>query len=836
MSNESPTILINKTDTNMVCYTPDLIVLDGNIWTGQNPLDYAIPLFILQLVLVLGTTRLVSFVLKPFHQPRVISEIIGGWILGPSILGQSNKFARVVFPMRSFMLFETMANIGVVYYLFLVGVKMDLSAIKQNGKKALSISIAGMLLPFLVGCSFSLLLFKKTPFMDNGTSIIFLAAALSVTAFPVVARILSELNIQNGEIRDIAMSCALINDIFAWVLLALAIDLAERNAPTFTFLWVIFANVGFVAFYVFVVRPALSWFIRQTPEGEPFTEFSKSVVLAGVMISGFITDAIGTYSAFGAFVFGLIIPNGALGITLVEKLEDIVSGLLLPLFFAHSGFKMDIRKIGGPFDWVMLIVILFIACAGKVLGTLLVALYYKMPFLEALTLGFLMNAKGLVEIVALAVGKEQRIIKGSTYAIVIMSSVIMTGIITPLVSRIYRPPKKFVASYKWRTIQTTRTDAELRIIACIHSPRNVPTIINLLQASHPNKNSPLCIFVLHLVELTVHSSASNILLHTHKRPSQPVANRTQAHTDHIISAFETFEQNAVYVTSECLTAISPYSTAHEHISNLAEDRRSAFIIIPFHKQQTVGGDMEVINPAFQILNQNMLANAPCSVGILVDRGLSASANLATNQEYSHHIAMLFFGGPDDREALSYTLRMSKNPRNSVSIIRFLPGESVVVEPSCCNTNDPQIDPTLGTKSKRAEKRLDDAHINEFRMTMAKDDESFEYTERVLNSADETIQEIRSLDKISDLFIVGRGQGVISPLTEGILEWSECPELGPIGDFLSSTDAPFEASVLVVQQYVGVRPQEEEEVGTPNSQDHQLEEPNLENQMNRWTMR
>lgn len=398
----------NKSDSTIVCYAPTMITTNG-VWQGDNPLDYSLPLFILQLSLVVLTTRLFVFLLKPFRQPRVISEILGGVLLGPSMLGRSIEFANTIFPLRSVLVLETMANVGLLYFLFLVGVEMDISVIRRTGKKSLAIAIAGMILPFLIGCSFSFLLRQNSQGMGQGTFLLFLGVALSVTAFPVLARILAELKLLNTEMGRIAMSSALVNDMCAWILLALAIALAENESTSLASLWVILSSGAFVLFCIFVVRPAISWMIRRTPEGESFSEFYICLILTGVMISGFITDAIGTHSVFGAFVFGLIIPNGPLGVTLIEKLEDFVSGLLLPLFFAISGLKTDVTTIRGPTTWMYLILVIVLACAGKVAGTLLVAMYYKMPFREGVTLGLLMNTKGLVEMIVLNVGKDQKV-------------------------------------------------------------------------------------------------------------------------------------------------------------------------------------------------------------------------------------------------------------------------------------------------------------------------------------------------------------------------------------------------------------------------------------------
>ncbi|GER40847.1 Cation/H(+) antiporter 15 [Striga asiatica] len=819
MSDAALSAGVNKTDQTIVCYAPTMITTNG-IWQGDNPLDYSLPLFILQLTLVVVTTRLLVIALKPLRQPRVISEILGGIILGPSVLGQSRKFANTVFPLRSVMILETMANVGLLYFLFLVGVEMDIAVIKRTGKRAIVIAIAGMVLPFLIGVSFAFMLHQSTEFVRLGTFILFLGVALSVTAFPVLARILAELKLLNTDIGRVAMSAALINDVCAWILLAFAIALAENEAMSLASIWVILSSTLFVVFNVYVVRPIISWMIQRTPEGEPISEFCICLILTGVMISGFVTDAIGTHSVFGAFVFGLIIPNGPLGVTLIERLEDFVSGLLLPLFFAISGLKTNIGSIKGVATWVVLGIVIVLACAGKVAGTLLVSLYYKIPFYEGLTLGLLMNTKGLVEMIVLNVGKDQKVLDDKSFSIMVIVAIVMTSIISPIVTNIYKPARKF-APYKRRTIQQAKPDGEVCMLVCVHTPRNVPTIIGLLEASNPNKRSPICAYVLHLVELTGRASAM-LIVHNTRKSGRPALNRTQAQSDHIINAFENFEQQAAFVSVHPLTAVSPYSTMHEDIRNVAEDKRVSLVIIPFHKQQTVDGGMEATNPAFRSVNQNVLAHAPCSVAILVDRGLSG-ARLSPGHA-SHHVAVLFFGGPDDREALAIAWRMSEHPGVGLSVMRFVPGDNTLETtseaPAARNTSGRER-MTVVTDGDR-ERQLDEDYISEFRARTAGDG-SVVYVERVVNHGEETVAAIRSMDTSHDLFVVGRGQGMVTPVMAGLTDWSECPELGAIGDLLASSDFAATYSVLVVQQYVGMEVLGDAMIGSPDGQGRQPEE-------------
>ncbi|CAL1393674.1 unnamed protein product [Linum trigynum] len=829
----------NQTDQTIVCYAPTMITTNG-VWQGDNPLDYSLPLFILQLTLVVVTTRILVFILKPFRQPHVISEILGGVILGPSVLGRNKIFANTIFPLRSVMVLETMANVGLLYFLFLVGVEMDMSVLRRTGKKALAIAVTGMILPFLAGFAFSYLLHQDTQTMNQGTFVLFLGVALSVTAFPVLARILAELKLINTELGRIAMSSALINDICAWIMLALAIAIAEQEDASLASLWVIVSSAVFVLFCFVVIRPGIDWMVRRTPDGESFNEFYVCLILTGVMISGFITDAIGTHSVFGAFVFGLVIPNGPLGLSLIEKLEDFVSGLLLPLFFAMSGLKTNFAAIHGGATWAYLILVIFLGCAGKIAGTLIVTMFYKMPVREGVTLGLLMNTKGLVEMIVLNVGKDQKVLDDESFAMMVIVALVMTATITPLVTIVYRPARKFIP-YKRRTLQMSRPDAELRILVCVHTPRNVPTIINILEASCPSKTSPLCVYVLHLVELTGRASAMLIVHNTRKSGRAATANQTQAQSDHIINAFENYEQHAACVSVQPLTAISPYSTMHEDICNLAEDKRVAIVIIPFHKQQTVDGGMEATNPAFRLVNQNVLSHAPCSVGILVDRGWSGSRMATGTNQVEHHVAVLFFGGPDDREALSYAWRMLEHPGIFVTVVRFIPEENATAAGAAApagggrrsrrgsESRDLSVDLAVEGAAGldyRGRNKLDEEIIRDFKMANSNDD-SVSYSEIVASNGEETVAAIRSMDRGHDLFIVGRGQGMTSPLTAGLTDWSECPELGAIGDLLASSDFAATASVLVVQQYCNLELMDSPESPMHLDENTQLNRPSPE---------
>ncbi|CAA6659004.1 unnamed protein product [Spirodela intermedia] len=710
----------NSAASFIVCYAPTMITTNG-VWQGDNPLEYSLPLFILQVLLIVMVIRVVGVFIKPLRQPRFVSEVIGGVVLGPSVMGKIPKYLDVIFPTRSVAVLETMGNLGLVYFIFLVGLQVDVAVVKRTGRKAWAMAAAGIVLPFALAV-ISFFIFRPgiSKGTETGALVLFLGVSLSATAFSVLSRILAEMKLLTSELGKIASAVAIINDGCAWILLALAIAVAGGHGRR------------------------VAWVLRRTPEGEAVDDAYICFLITAVMVCGLAADAVGIHAVFGSFILGLMIPSGPVGAALIEKLEDFVTGFMMPLFYAVVGLRVDASAVTDVGAAWFLVILILTAGATKVGTTLLV-------------------------------------VDGETFAVMVLLSVAVTALVTPLVALAYRPVRQ-LAPYKRRTIQRSRPDSELRMLACVHSTRNVPSIV------------PIFVYAVHLVELTGRESAMLVVHEAEHRPgkhSHGNLNRMQAQSEQIIHAFESYEQHAGGVTVQPLTAVSAYTNMHEDICNLAEDKRVALVILPFHKQQTVDGGMEVTNPGIRTVNQCVMAGAPCSVAILVDRGLGGTARISAGQHAAHHIALLFLGGADDREALAYAWRMADHPGISLTVVRFLDGGG---------GGEAAAPPKLPADMKN------DARV----------------VNKVVCNGEETVAAIRAMDSIHDLYVVGRGQGSSSPLTEGLTDWSECPELGVIGDLLASSDFGATVSVLVVQQYTGGFPAGEDPSSpvSPSQQAHQ----------------
>ncbi|CAI8596935.1 unnamed protein product [Vicia faba] len=753
---------------SFICHTANRINSRG-YWLGENPLAFSVPLFLIQVFIIFIFTRFSHLILKPFGQPSFVSQILGGVTLGPSVLGHYSAFTNNFFPVRGRNVLDTLAFFGFMIFIFLLGVKIDPTIIFRSGKRTFAIGILCFFVPYTLSGLVALFI-NHFASLDHAISkgLPTVVEIQCITAFPVISCFLTELHILNSEIGRLASSSSLVCDFcFGLVMmLKFAAKLTSAKSIGVT-IGSLFSSALLVSFIVFVVHPAALYAINHTPEGKPVQEIYIIGTLITLIFCGLIGEVIGFDAIVVSFMVGLAIPDGPpLGAALVDKIECFVSVVLLPLLFAVVGMRTDVFAIQKMKTLGIVELIICIAFFGKLLGALLPLLFYRMPFRDAISLSLIMNCKGTVELALLMNMKLKNVLDDELFSILVLTLVLVTGIVSPVVKALYDPSRRFLA-YKRRTILHHPSEEEFRILACIHKEDNVLAVLNLLAASNPTEKARIDLVVLQLVKLV--GRAASVLV-SHKPRDKP--------GEKIFIPFTKFEDGyRGKVTLHCYKGISPYATMHNDVCYLALEKRITFIIIPFHKQWIIGG-MAESSFAFKQLNKNVLEKAPCSVGVLIDRGNQKKFWCGYMNESTYLVAVLFFGGADDREALAYAKRMLDQPNVNITLFHFSSAKNDVVG---------------GTDRS---KKLDTQILSEFRLSGFRNDRVFYKEEDVVNGRD-VLSVIEYMESYYDLVMVGR-RHEDSQLMSELKKWKH-GELGTVGEILASLNIGAKTSVLVVQQ-------------------------------------
>ncbi|XP_004289599.1 PREDICTED: cation/H(+) antiporter 15-like [Fragaria vesca subsp. vesca] len=785
LEDEGWRLQVYEKDTMLVCYNKTITHATG-VWKAENALLNTLPTFFTQLALILTFTYLLKRLFKPLRISCLVANVLGGLIIGPSGFAFQKFSLNYIVPFGSIMTLETIANYGLIYFMFLKGLEVDLKPILHARNRVLSIAMASMVIPAPIGYALHKLLLKEAKIgahnmLMNGS--LFWGLALSTTNFSELAQLLASVKLLRSEIGRTALSITVITDFISWVLLVITMA-AVNNYHLHTML----STLAFIIVCIFVLRPAISWIVHHTNIDEHYDEHHVSLALFGAVLFGYITDSCGSHSIVGAFMLGVILPRGELKNTITEKVEYFVSEIMLPLFFLVIGMRLHHTLTG--IRIVLFLAIIVLAFLAKLVVTSIAALISQMSLRDSFALGLLMNTKGVLALIILNVGRDLKVLDNQSFSIMVYAVVVMTGIIGPIMTILYESSgtSKQIQCKSIRSIQ--QSNSEFRVLACIHKSQNVPGIVNLLEASYPTKESPMSVFAVHLVELT--SSHASAMLIVHDTCKSTVGGSRKG--DDILTAFENFQNENDGTTVQALTAISSYTTMHEDIRSLSGEKDANLIIVPFHNESTLDGGVEDVNSSIRLVNSNVLHNSPCSVAVFVDRGLKSTlTESSSGNNRRHHYAMLFTGGPDDREALAYAWRMAENPNVNLTVVRIIAGEDATFD-------FPDKDGILkAMRDSEMQKLLDDQYIESL-LINTRNQPSIKLTEKVVNNGEETIQLISSMGNDYDLCIVGRGTKVSSPLTFGLSsDWGDCPELGPMGDTLVSSSFLVNASILVVQK-------------------------------------
>ena len=388
-------------------------------------------LFALVAIILLG--RWLGKLFLHFGQPRVIGEIVAGIMLGPSLLGQiSPEAMEFVLPKHVAPFLGIIAQIGVILYMFLVGLELNAGLLKSRAHATVAISHASIIAPFLLGAILALWLYPRlavghVPFTSFA---LFMGVAMSITAFPVLARILTDRNMEKSELGVVAISCAAIDDVTAWCLLAFVVGIA--NSAVGEALQTIVFALAYIAFMLIVIRPLAIRYLGTEAEKQPQRRMAVWVLVA-LLLSALAAESIGIHAIFGAFLLGAVIPHDCdVARDFRNKLEDIVKILLLPAFFAYTGMKTQIGLVSSGQEWLMVAIIILVATVGKFGGTYVAARCTGLPGRTSAALGILMNTRGLMELIVLNIGLEMGVISPTLFAMMVLMALITTMATTPI--------------------------------------------------------------------------------------------------------------------------------------------------------------------------------------------------------------------------------------------------------------------------------------------------------------------------------------------------------------------------------------------------------------------
>src|SRR5262249_39122918 len=367
-------------------------------------------LLLLQVGTILTVTRLVGLLFKRLHQPSVVGEMVAGILLGPSLLGWlAPEWSARLFPPASLGYLNLLSQVGLLLFMFLVGLELDLGHLRELGRAAVMTSQVSIVAPFVMGFLFAIYLYPRL----SGESksfigfALFMGSAMSVTAFPVLARILTERKMLRSRVGSVALACAAVDDVTAWCILAGIVVLVRSTGSELPIWLMVSGLAGFVLLMLFVVRRFLDRLTVRYENLGSLTRDTIAIVFLVVLASGLVTESLGVHALFGGFLAGVVMPrHPGLSRELSQKCEAVVVVLLLPIYFALTGLRSRIFLISGTSLWLYCAAIIALAVAGKLGGSLLSARMNGMSWREAGAVGILMNTRGLVELVILNIGLD----------------------------------------------------------------------------------------------------------------------------------------------------------------------------------------------------------------------------------------------------------------------------------------------------------------------------------------------------------------------------------------------------------------------------------------------
>jgi Kef-type K+ transport system membrane component KefB/nucleotide-binding universal stress UspA family protein len=610
-------------------------------------------ILVAQIILILALSRVMGTIFRYLHQPQVMGEMVAGIMLGPSLLGWvapelwAHLFRPDTIPglgIRSdpTVYLGVLSQIGVIFFLFLVGLELDPKLMQKRGHTAVVVSHVSIFAPFLLGAAVTLLLyhdlFNDAPRMSFTSVALFMGAAMSVTAFPVLARILTERNLHKTQVGAITITCAAVDDVTAWCMLAFVVGIARADGWMPGLVTAVMALI-YVGFMFLLVRPFLRQLQRVHDREGRLSQNVVAVIFLLILASAWTTEAIGIHALFGAFLIGALMPKGTQFVrTLSEKLEDYTVIFLLPIFFAYTGLKTQIGLLDNIELWIATAVIVGVACLGKFGGSTLAGRACGLGWRESATIGILMNTRGLMELVILNIGLTEGVITPAVFAMMVIMALVTTAMTVPVLHLIY-PHARFGAEEA--AAKATEARRAFSVLVSVALPRSGGILARLAASLIGTGADAGRLVALHLRRPIDHEAYRSGL----DEPERPI--------DLAELAPLLAESTAARVQVEPLSFVT--RDAADDICAVAAAKRVDLVLMGFHKP--VFGKLLLGGTVHRVLSQ-----CESNVAVFVDRGFDRIGK----------VLVPYLGSRHDRLAMELADRIGRNIGAAVTVLHVIP--------------------------------------------------------------------------------------------------------------------------------------------------------------------
>ena len=554
---------------------------------------------LIQVIVVLVFARFFSILFKKLGQPSVIGEIFAGIALGPSFIGfLFPEFSQILFPKESLGYLKILSQIGLVLFMFIIGMELDVSVLKKKASSAIFISHTSIIFPYLLGVILSLYLFDE--FAPEGVSFLsfglFMGIAMSITAFPVLARIIQERGLTKSPLGVMAITCAAVDDISAWCILAIIFAIVNEGT-VFIAIITLIISIIFISIMILIIQPILNRMSQVYITKEIIGKGVLTTLIVIVIASSIFSEAIGIHALFGAFLAGVVMPtNTKLRKVLTEKFEDFSTIFLLPLFFAFTGIRTKIGLLNDLHLWGICFLIIIVATIGKLVGSMFASRFTGMSWRDSFSIGVLMNTRGLMELIVLNIGYDLGIISPTIFVMMVLMALITTFITGPLLKLSIKQEDSVVPE-----LQPTSTSP----ILITFGPTAAGVSLLKLASGISGKNSEIA--ALHLAPVPENISISDP--HLGRNIFEPL---------HVIAKERKLKLNTIFKISDNVT---------KEISATVKKEQSTLVLMGAAKRifgdNVLGGKVD-----------SVLSELECTVGVFLDKHLDEIKSVAVFYEDS----------------------------------------------------------------------------------------------------------------------------------------------------------------------------------------------------------